>query len=89
MQEVAWLLLNGCDFEGAKSSPLEERCPFLEMDLPGSDPILTNRDPTRTAPRCLKTHLKEVRAIFSHFMFAIQNQYIIERGFLIWQFIMI
>ena len=62
MQEVAWLLLNGCDFEGAKSSLLEDRCPFLEYDLPDVDPTSSNRDQTRTAPRCLKTHLKEVRA---------------------------
>ncbi|KAL5274019.1 hypothetical protein ACFFRR_000649 [Megaselia abdita] len=62
MQETAWLIYNDFDFEKAKSTPLMERSPFVEMSgfMPPrpNKPIDTFKDAEELkSPRLLKTHL--------------------------------
>ena len=35
MQEIAYLITTEGDFDGAKSSNVLERSPFIEMNIPG------------------------------------------------------
>ncbi|CAH1793190.1 unnamed protein product [Owenia fusiformis] len=51
MQEIVWLIYNGVDIEKAKQSPLDERCPFMEI-APKID-FITDMQ----SPKLLKTHL--------------------------------
>ncbi|EDW92367.2 LOW QUALITY PROTEIN: uncharacterized protein Dyak_GE14312 [Drosophila yakuba] len=59
MQELAWLVINECDFETAKSVDLTHRSPFLEFNgvvpnVPHDTIAAANELPS---PRLIKSHL--------------------------------
>ncbi|EDW01049.1 sulfotransferase 1A3 [Drosophila grimshawi] len=59
MQELAWLLLNDCDFEAALSKDLELRSPFLEFDfmVNSDEQTALERVEELPSPRLIKSHL--------------------------------
>ncbi|XP_074600221.1 sulfotransferase 1C4-like isoform X2 [Brevipalpus obovatus] len=52
LQEIVWLIANDLNFDGALTSPLQERFPFLEWPLPGVPAISAMAE-----RRFIKTHL--------------------------------
>ncbi|XP_020799196.1 sulfotransferase 1 family member D1-like [Drosophila serrata] len=59
MQELLWLLLNNCDFEGALSTHQELRSPFLEFNFYINEDIEDSLKPVQElqSPRLIKSHL--------------------------------
>lgn len=54
LQEIVYLIQNDCNFEQAKSKPIDERIPYLEFPTPGLEYI---NNMTNESPRLLKTHM--------------------------------
>ncbi|KAH8290273.1 hypothetical protein KR054_001544 [Drosophila jambulina] len=59
MQELLWLLLNNCDFEGALSTHQELRSPFLEFNFYMNEDVGESLKPVQElqSPRLIKSHL--------------------------------
>ncbi|XP_020799212.1 estrogen sulfotransferase-like [Drosophila serrata] len=58
MQELLWLLLNNCDFEGALSTHQELRSPFLEFNFCIYEDLENSLKPVQEikSPRLIKSH---------------------------------
>ena len=52
LTEIVYLINSDLDFDGAKNTHIDERCPFFEYPFPGKKAITA-----LPSPRLIKTHL--------------------------------
>ncbi|XP_049841721.1 luciferin sulfotransferase-like [Schistocerca gregaria] len=83
-QEMVWLLMNDCDLEKAKQTPLTERFPFLEItsvtpNLSVKVPHSIDQVQSMKSPRLIKSHLplellpRQIRTVKPRIMYMMRN----------------